>query len=415
VGGLMMRKNRIVILGAGYGGLKVALQLNRKLRMNEAEVTLVNDQSYHCLLTSLHKAAAGSIPSSYCEVDISHVLKNGKVKFVKSTVQSIDFVNKKVMLDEDYLPYDYLVLGLGGELETFGIPGLHSHAKGIRSLKNARHIKERIEGLFAHSSKMGKNKDKINILVGGAGPTGIEFVAELIEQIPLLGKKHKVDPRLVYIYNIELAPTVLPGLPPSLSEYARKKLEQKGVVFKLGTAIKECNKGSVILSTNEEIKADLVIWTGGVRGNSTIEKSGVKAINGRVPVDAYLKANDYENVFVVGDGTFFINRSTNRPYPPTAQMAVQQGRICAEHLLALIRKKKPQSFYPRIRGTMVSLGKKDGVGVIYDYKLAGLKVNLVKRLIEFHYLFTLGGIGLASKKMIFKNIRNPQLDPTEDF
>lgn len=395
----MSRIPRIVILGAGYGGIVTAIRLQKELNYNEADVTLVNKHDYHYFTTHLHMPAAGTDKPKNARVNILKLIDEFKIDFVKSTVVQIRPQEKKVILEDGTLSYDYLVVGLGGEPETFGIPGLLEHAMNIRSINSVNLIREHIEYQFAKFKGDQRRKELLTFVVGGAGFTGIEFVAELADRIPELCKQFNVDPSWVKIYNIEAAPTALPpGFPPELVEYAIQNLTKKGVTFKLSTAIKECKPDGVTVGEGEEIKSATVIWTGGIRGSRLLEEAGFEAVRGRVKVDSYLRVPGMENVFVVGDSSVFMNPE-GRPYPPTAQIASQQGEACAHNLVAAIRGETPKEFVYSLKGTVASLGKGDAVGVIFgNYKIKGYAAFIMKKLIDLRYLYMIGGIPLMLKK-----------------
>jgi NADH dehydrogenase len=389
---------KIVILGAGYGGLLTATRLQKLLNYNEAEVTLVNKHSYHYITTWLHEPAAGTLHHDKCRIEIDTIINTNKVNFVQSTVESIEREEKKVKLtDGQELEYDYLVVGLGSEPETFGIQGLKENAFSIRSIDSVRLIKEHIDYLFAKFRNEPERTDYLTFIVGGAGFTGIEFVGELADRIPELCKEFDVDPSLVKIYNIEAAPTALPGFDPELVEYAMNVLEKKGVEFKINTPIKECNADGVVLADGEEIKSATVVWTGGVRGNSIIEKSGFETMRGRVKVDEYLRAPGHEDVFIVGDGALMFNPE-GRPFPPTAQIAIQQGENCAANLVSLIRGGQLAGFVPSLKGTVASLGKGEAIGIVGSKKIFGSTAAIMKKVIDLRYFYILGGLGLLLKK-----------------
>jgi NADH dehydrogenase len=392
----MSRIPRIVILGAGYGGIVTAIRLQKELNYNEADVTLVNRHDYHYITTHLHMPAAGTDKPKNSRINILSLIDEFKIDFVKSTVIQIKPQEQKVILSDGTLSYDYLVMGLGGEPETFGIPGLQENAMNIRSLNTVNLIKEHIEYQFAKFKKEPHRLDYLSFVVGGANFTGIEFVGELADRLPNLAKQFDIDPALIKIYSIEAAPSILPGFDQELIEYAVNALEKKGVIFKLASPIKECTPHSVI-TEHEEIKAATIVWTGGIRGNHLIEDAGFEAKRGRVEVDPHMRSLERDNVYVVGDCSIFLNED-GRPYPPTAQIAIQEGEIVAYNLVAAIRGEKLKPFVPSIKGTVASLGKKDAVGIVGSYKIKGQIAVFMKKMIDLRYLYTIGGIPLVLKK-----------------
>ncbi|MFC8684230.1 NAD(P)/FAD-dependent oxidoreductase [Brevibacillus porteri] len=390
---------KILILGAGYGGLLTTLQLQKKLNYNEAEITLVNKHNYHYITTWLHEPAAGTAPADHARVSLDGILNKDKVNFVKGTVQAIQPEEQTVTLENgEVLSYDYLVIGLGSEPETFGIEGLKEHAFSIRSINAVRNIREHIEYMFSKFKNEPDRTDYLTFVVGGAGFTGIEFCGELGDRLPELCREFDVDPELVKVYCIEAAPTALPGFDPELIQYAMDVLERKGIEFKIGTPIKQCTPDGVLLATGEEIKSKTVVWAAGVRGNSIVEKAGFEVMRGRVKVDEYLRAPGHENVFVVGDCALIFNEE-GRPYPPTAQIAVQEGETLGENLAALIRGDLSQKFIPHLQGTLASLGKGEGIGQVGSKKLFGSTAAMMKKASDLRYLYKIGGVGLALKKV----------------
>jgi len=388
---------KIVILGAGYGGVLTALRLQKELNYNEADVTLVNKHDYHYITTHLHMPAAGTDNPENARVSISKLIDEFKIDFVKSTVVQIRPQDKKVILEDGTLSYDYLVIGVGGEPETFGIPGLGEYAMNIRSINSVRLIREHIEYQFARYKREPHRTDYLTFIVGGAGFTGIEFIGELADRVPELCKQFDVDPAIVKIYNIEAAPTALPGFDPELVEYAMEVLSRKGVTFRIGTAIKECTPDGVVVGEGEEIRSQTVIWTGGIRGNRLIEEAGFETMRGRVKVDEHLRAPGHENIYIVGDNSLMFNPE-GRPYPPTAQIAMQQGVVCAHNLVASIRNQPLKAFEFSNKGTVASLGKGEAIGIAFGKKYKGRFAAFLKKMIDIRYLFIIGGIPLVLRK-----------------
>ncbi|WML59229.1 NAD(P)/FAD-dependent oxidoreductase [Neobacillus sp. PS2-9] len=399
-----MRKPKIVIIGAGYGGLMTTVRLQKLIGVNEADIVLINKNDYHYETTWLHEASAGTLHHDRVRYDIRDVIDRSKVDFVQDTVVEINREEKKVILDKGEVDYDYLVIALGGEPETFGIKGLKEYAFGITNVNSSRQLREHIEYQFAtYNMEEEKNDNRLVIVVGGAGFTGIEFLGELTNRIPELCHEYDVDFHKVKIICVEAAPTVLPGFDPELVNYAVSQLERKGVEFLIGTAIKEATPEGIFVAKGEEetreIKAGTVVWAAGVRGNAIIEKSGFEAMRGRVKVQSDLRAPGHDEVFIIGDSSLVINEEINRPYPPTAQIAMQQGEVVARNLAALVRNKSElESFTFDNKGTVCSLGEDDAIGVVFGKKLTGAKASFMKKVIDNRSLYMIGGAGLVLKK-----------------
>lgn len=389
---------KIVVLGAGYGGLMTVKNLQRQLNHNEAEITLVNQNAYHYFTTELHKPAAGTAHHDHARVAIQSVINDRKMKFIQDCVSAISIEKKEVYLQNgETLSYDYLVVGLGSAPETFGIKGLLENAFFIRSINSVRTIREHMEYMFARYHEEQK-EELITIIIGGAGFTGIEYVGELVDRMPQLCREYDIPLEKVRMINIEAAPTVLPGFDQELVDYAMKYLESKGVEFMISTPIEECKADGVVVKGGKEIKASTVVWTGGVRGNKVIEEAGIENMRGRVKVDKFLRAPNLDNVFIIGDGSLMINEEIDRPYPPTAQMATQQGQTLGSNIASLIRGAEMKPFKYEEKGIVASLGRKEAIGIVGNRKLYGGMASLLKKIVDLRWLYLLGGISLVLRK-----------------
>lgn len=393
-----MSKPKILILGGGYGGIMSAVRLQKELGSDEAEITLVNKHNYHYQTTWLHENAAGTLHHDKTRIMIDNIIDMNKVNFVQDTVKEIKKDEKLVILDNQELTYDYLIIALGSDPETFGIQGLKENAFSIRSINSVRKIREHIDYSFARYNNEGQPDELITIVVGGAGFTGIEFVGELADRVPELCREYDIPREKVRIVNIEAAPTVLPGFDEELVEYAINNLERRGVEFLVSTPIKECNEDGVILANGEEIKAATIVWTGGVRGNHLVEEAGFETMRGRVKVDKDLRMPGFDYIFVAGDCALIIDEEANRPYPPTAQIAIQQSYTIGRNIKALMNGGKLEEFKPDIKGTVASLGKGEAIGKVGNKKLFGATASAMKKVIDNRYLFLLGGVPMVIKK-----------------
>lgn len=401
-----LNKPKVVVLGAGYGGLMTVTRLVKKIGINEADITLVNKHNYHYETTWMHEASAGTLHHDRCRYQIKDVINTSRVNFVQDTVMKIDKEGKKVVLETGELSYDYLVVALGSVPETFGISGLKEHAFSISNINSSRQLREHIEYQFAtYNTEAEKRPERLTIVVGGAGFTGIEFLGEMANRIPELCREYDIDRQQVRLICVEAAPSVLPGFEPELVDYAVNYLEGKGVEFKIGTAVKECTPDGIIVGKDdqtEEIKAGTVVWAAGVRGNPIIEESGFENMRGRVKVKPDLRVEGHDDIFVIGDCSLIINEETERPYPPTAQISMQQGETCANNLAALIHGKETETFSFDNKGSVASLGEHDAIGVAFGRKMTGTTASMMKKIIDNRSLFMIGGPGLVLKKGKFK-------------
>ncbi|MDX8046575.1 NAD(P)/FAD-dependent oxidoreductase [Gracilibacillus sp. S3-1-1] len=398
-------KPKIVVLGAGYAGMMTTKKLTQQFAPEEVDITLVNKHNYHYQTTWLHEVAAGTIDVNRSRIMISDVINTRRVHFIHDTVVKINKDDKTVQLENGEIEYDYLVIGLGFEKATFGIPGMEEHTFSIQSVDSSRMIRDHIEYQFArYRNEPNPDPSMLTIVVGGAGFTGIEFLGELAERIPVLCKKYDIPRQDVKIIDVEAMPTVLPGFNEDLLSYAKESLEHRGIEFKLGTMIKEVKVDSVIVGDEEEeIKAGTIVWTGGVQANRIVGESGFELTKGKVNVDATLRAPDNEGVFILGDCAWVMNNETGKPYPPTAQIAIQESDVCAHNIKTMIYGGTLEEFKFDDKGTVASLGGGDAMGTVFEgHKLYGMQAKVMKNVIDDRYLFLLGGPTLVLKKGKFR-------------
>ncbi len=403
---ISVKRPTILVLGAGYGGLTTVVNLQKMVSGDEAEIILINKNDYHYETTWLHEVGAGTISPDKARYPISGVINNN-VRFVQATVENLDVNSKKVETSAGEFTYDYLVIGLGFEGETFGIPGLKEYALSLTNINTARQVREHIEYQFASwSLDEVKDDSKLTIIVGGAGFTGIEFLGELGNRVPELCKEFDIPQEKVRVLCVEAAPMVLPGFDPQLVEYAKTQLSKKGVEFSIGTPIVEATTEGVKIKKGEDefefIKAGTVVWAAGVRGNSLIEASGIESNRARIAVRKDMRAPGFDDVFVVGDCAFLLNEEAGRPYPPTAQIAMQQAVNIAKNIKHLMKGEDTETFVYDDKGAVCSLGHDDAIGDAMGRKFTGKTASALKKVVDDRALFLVGGVGLTLKKGKFK-------------
>ena len=403
---ISVKRPTILVLGAGYGGLTTVVNLQKMVSADEAEIILINKNDYHYETTWLHEVGAGTISPDKARYPISSVI-NHNVRFVQATVENLDVNTKKVETSAGEFTYDYLVIGLGFEGETFGIKGLKEYALSLTNINTARQVREHIEYQFASwSLDEVKDDSKLTIIVGGAGFTGIEFLGELGNRIPELCKEFDIPQEKVRVLCVEAAPMVLPGFDPQLVEYAKTQLSKKGIEFSIGTPLVEATPEGVKIKKGEDefefVKVGTVVWAAGVRGNSLIETSGIESNRARIAVRKDMRAPGFDDVFVVGDCAFLLNEEAGRPYPPTAQIAMQQAVNIAKNIKHLMKGEDTETFVYDDKGAVCSLGHDDAIGNAMGRKFTGKTASALKKVVDDRALFLVGGVGLTLKKGKFK-------------
>jgi NADH dehydrogenase len=398
-------KPKIVVLGAGYAGLMTAKKLTQNLLPEEAEIVLVNKHNYHYESTWLHEVAAGTINPNQARYMLTDAVNPNRVRLIYDEVVEVKKDTQTVVLANSDITYDYLVIALGFETNTFGIKGMEENAFFIEDIDSSRLIRDHIEYQFAkYNNDGGQDEDNLTILVGGAGFTGIEFVGELAERVPQLCKKYDIDRSKVRIINVEAAPSILPMFDKDLVAYGKKSLEDRGVEFRLDAKIQECKSDAFVVGDeNEEIKAGTIVWTGGVTGNSVLGKSGFELTRGKVTVDGDLRAPGEENIFILGDCAWVMDETAGRPFPPTAQAAMQHAPVCAHNIKALLHNEPLKKFVFDDKGTVASLGVSDAIGtVLSGTKLQGKAAGAMKKVVDNRSLLLIGGTRVLLKKGKFR-------------
>ena len=380
---------KIVILGAGYGGLLTALTLRKYVSKDEATVTVVNKYPTHQLITELHRLAGGSATERAISFPLTKLFKDQDVDVVVSEVKSFTVDNKEVYLaDGSVLEYDNLVVALGSQTGFFGIPGLEENSMVLKSVDDANRIYKHIESKIA-AYATSKNPQDATIVIGGGGLTGVELVGEIVDHFPTVARKYGVDFNELNIKLVEAGPKILPVLPDDLIGRATESLAKRGVEFLTDLPVTGVEGNKISLKDGSTIEANTFIWTGGVAALPLVQESGLECDRGKAVIDEYLRSKSHPDVFVVGDASVSLPADGGRPiYAPTAQNAWQMGETCGYNLFAMLKVQKLEEFNPINSGTLASLGRKDGVATVggNNIPLKGLPASLMKEASHVRYL-----------------------------
>ena len=384
---------KVMILGAGYAGLRALRELQKKTK--GFQVTIVDRNSYHFESTDLHEVAAGTQPWEKITYEISDVVNPKITTFIQDEVIEIDAKNQEVYLKESGVhQYDYLVVSLGFRSETFGIPGAEEFALEMIDIDSARKVHENI---LAAMDKYKETQDRkyLNIAVCGAGFTGIELVGSLVENKKEFANRAGVKKSDVTIYCVEAAPSILPMFNDELRKYCLDNLAKWDVELMTGKAIKGLKQDTVVYADGEvekELAAGTIIWTTGVSGSEIIGKSGFEERRGRVMVKQNLTDPMYDNVYLIGDVSAVMDPATNRPYPTTAQIALKMGAHAGRNILAQIAGQPTTDFKFESLGSVASIGNAHAFGLVGKINVKGYPASFVKKMIMNKSLLDTGGV-----------------------
>ena len=371
---------RIYILGGGFGGLYSAMELEHRLAGDrDIEVTLVNRDNFFLFTPMLHEVAAS-------DLDLTTIVSpsrkgSRKVQLFAGEVDRIDLSNNRLTLSHGFnrhshtFTYDRLILALGSITNFYNLPGLAERALTMKSLGDAVALRNR---LIAHLEEADTDcardhrEPLLTFVVAGGGFAGVETIAAvndfLRQALPLYSN---LNERMLRLVLVHAGAAILPELGPALGRYAQKKLAERGIEIVLNNRVAAVSEESVTLSDGTTIRSATVIWTAGTSPNPILEDLPCAKDHGRVVVNDYLQLPEWPRVWAVGDCAVLVDRHTGRPYPPTAQHALRQGRVAAQNVVAAIRGRPAKRFSFRTLGQMAAIGQRTGVADILGMRFSG--------------------------------------------
>ena len=367
------KSHRIVIVGAGFGGLETT----HRLAGAAVSITLVDRRNHHLFQPLLYQVATASLATSEIAWPIRYLLRDRpEVTTLFATVTGVDTEGKRVLLEDgDALPYDTLVLATGARHAYFGHDEWEPFAPGLKTLEDATTLRRRILVAFERAERETDPQRRAALLtfvIVGAGPTGVELAGTIAElaQDTLPPDFRNIDTHKARVVLIEAGPRVLAGFPDDLSTYAQRSLESIGVEVVLGKAVTECSADGVVYG-GETLQSKTLIWAAGVRASPAAEWLGAAADRaGRVQVLPDLTVSGHPNIFAIGD-TVAIAGPDGKPVPGIAPAAKQQGRYVAETIKARLSGGKVAPFRYKHAGSLAQIGKRKAVIDFGRIKLRG--------------------------------------------
>jgi NADH dehydrogenase len=385
----------IVILGGGFAGIGVLKNLQKKLSSNNVEITLVSRDNFLLFTPMLPEVASGMIETRHIVTPLRSFCKNAK--FYEASVESIDLENKQVTIAhtlgrqsqpsgwrEHTLKYDYLVIALGSENNFFGMSEIEENAFTMKTIDDAIILRNHMINILEQANLEQDNHDLrkslLTFVVVGGGFSGVEtvgaindFVRESIKQY--CPNIYMSDVRVILVSATD---KILEQIDEGLGKFALEKLKVGGVEFIMNTQVKGATKNKAILHDDTVIPCYSLIWTAGVTPNNLIANLQCEHDKGhRIIANDYLEVSGYEGaVYALGDCASITDPHTGKPYPPTAQHVIRQGKVAAKNIVSAIKGKKEakkKKFDYKTKGMMAEIGKRTGVAILFGrIKLHGI-------------------------------------------
>ena len=361
------QKPRVVILGAGFGGLTAA-----RAMADTAHVTVVDRHNFQTFLPLLSQVSTAGLAADHVAHPIRGALRKSGVQFRMGSPISVDHKNKTIKLDSsEVLAFDQLIVALGSVTADFSIPGVAEYALGMKSVSEALAIRAEVMRRFEDLCRF-EDDTSFSISVVGGGPTGVEMAGAFAELVrgPLKNDQAHAAAH-IRINLIEAGPRILPMFSEKLSARAKKDLEKLGVNVLVNTAVAELKPRSIIVKDGNEIASEVTIWAAGVKGEPAGGLLNLPLVSTRIDVDQSLQVKNYPGIFAIGDISGFVGKD-GRFLPMVAPVAMQQGRFIAKQIKRLADGKALEAFKYIDKGSMATIGRHKAVVEVKNFRMSGI-------------------------------------------
>ena len=377
---------RVVIVGGGFGGLVAAKALARA----PVEVTLLDRTNHHVFQPLLYQvASAGLSPADIASPIRSILARQENVSVQLATVTAVDLADKRVVLTDGEVAYDYLILAPGARTSYFGHAEWEAHAPGLKSLEDAIEVRRRTLLAFERAERETDEKERrrhLTFVAIGGGPTGVELAGAFAELRRFVLRKdfRSIHPEEARVILVEAGPRILPSFDEVLSKKAVAQLEQLGVVVRTGTFVTGIDARGVLLG-DERIDAATVVWAAGVEASPIVRSLGVPLDKqGRVLVGDDLSVPGHPEAFAIGDIAHF--EQDGKFVGGVSQVAMQGGTFVARAIRATIDGRPRGHFHYVDKGIMATIGRSRAVAEPFGFKLSGFIAWLAWLVVHIWYL-----------------------------
>jgi NADH dehydrogenase len=379
-----MAMPKVVILGAGFGGLTAARALSK-----HAEVVLIDRHNFQTFLPLLYQVSTAGLAADHVAYPIRGALRKTSVQFRMGTPEKLNAAASELTLaDGQVVKYDHLVIAMGSTTADFGIAGVKENALGMKTVGEALTIRSEVMRSYEEMCQQG-NKEKLDIAIVGGGPTGVEMAGAFAELVrgPLRSDYADAANR-VRVSIIEAGPRLVPSFSESLSAKTQKDLEKLGVMVLTDTSVKEVLPDSILTLDGKSIPANTTVWAAGVKGVPAMDLLHLPVTRGRIDVESTLQVTGYENVWAIGDIAGVVGDNGN-PLPMVAPVAMQQGRFLAKQIQSLSAAKSLENFKYKDKGSMATIGRHKAIVEVKNIRISGPIAWLA--WLWLHLFYILGG------------------------
>jgi NADH dehydrogenase len=378
---------RVLVVGAGFGGLAAAKRLGRA----RADIVVVNRENYHLFQPLVYQVAMAALSATDISAPIRSVLASHKnTQVVLAEALSVDLQGRQVITDHGAMPYDYVVVAAGMEPSYFGNEQWEPIAPSPKGLDAALEIRRRVLLAFEEAewtADPARRRRLLEFVVVGGGPTGVEFAGALadLSQMTLARDFRNIDPRRTRVHLVEAGPRVLPAFPEDLSRAAERDLKRLGVVLHLSSRVVSLDADGVGLADGQRIDSATVIWGAGVRPSRIVrELVAPHDRQGRILVSPDLSIPAHPEAFVIGDVAHV--EQDGKVLAGIAPVAIQQGRAAARNIMRSLDGRERQPFRYFDRGMLATIGRHRAAGLIFGLHVTGWLAWLAWATVHVAYL-----------------------------
>ena len=390
---------RVVVVGAGFGGLRVA----RSLRRAPVQVVLLDRNNYHLFQPLLYQVATAGLEPEQIAKPVRAILRGQKnFDFRMVEVTGVDLAQRRLATSGGPISYDFLVLAHGGETNFFGLDSMMKHGLGLKDIGDAVTIRNHVLTCFEQAmleTDAERRRAKLTFIVVGGGPTGVEMAGALSELIRLVLVKDypRLNIKDVRILLLEATDKLLASMPERLREAAGKTLWRKWIDVRFGATVADFDGEQIRLKSGEIIPAHTVIWAAGVRAAELSGRLGLPtARQGRIAVEPTLQVQGHPDDYIIGDAAY--GEQNGEPLPMVAPVAIQMAETAARNIARTLRNKPLQEFRYHDQGTLATIGRNAAVAHVFGLNLSGFPAWVMWLVVHIIQL-----IGFRNKLFVLLN------------